>query len=120
MKVLIVESKPELGLLWQRHLERQGADVDLVHSQQDAILALYRTDFDIIVLDLVLSDGSALAVADFASYRRPDARVIFVTNTSFFSDGSIFAHSPNACAYVQSETPPEDLAAMVEHYASLR
>ena len=118
MKVLIVESKPELGLLWQRHLERQGADVDLVHSQQDAILALYRTDFDIIVLDLVLSDGSALAVADFASYRRPDARVIFVTNTSFFSDGSIFAHSSNACAFVQSATPPEDLAAMVEHYAS--
>jgi DNA-binding NtrC family response regulator len=120
MKVLIVESKPELGLLWQRHLTRQGADVEVVRSQQDAILALYCADFDIIVLDLVLSEGSALAVADFASYRRPDARVIFVTNTSFFSDGSIFAHSPNACAYVQSETPPEDLAAMVEHYASLR
>ncbi len=120
MRVLIVESKPELGLLWQRHLERQGAEVDIVHNQQDAILALYRTDFDIIVLDLVLNDGSALAVADFASYRRPEARVIFVTNTSFFSDGSIFAHSPNACAYVQSETPPEDLAAMVEHYAALR
>jgi len=40
-----------------------------------------------------------------------------VTNTSFFSDGSIFQVSNNACAYVQSETPPEDLAAMVEHYA---
>lgn len=80
-------------------------------------MALYSADFEIIVLDLVLEGGSALAVADFASYRRPDARVIFVTNTSFFSDGSIFAHSPNACAYVQSEAPPEDLAAMVEHYA---
>ena len=117
MNVLIVESKPELGRLWQRHLERQGADVTLVHSQENAILALYGSEFDIIVLDLVLESGSALAVADFASYRRPDARVIFVTNTSFFSDGSIFAHSSNACAYVQSETPPEDLAAMVEHYA---
>jgi DNA-binding response OmpR family regulator len=120
MNVLIVESKPELGGLWQRHLERQGADVTLVHSQEAAILALYGSDFQIIVLDLVLDQGSALAVADFASYRRPDARVIFVTNTSFFSDGSIFAHSPNACAFVQSGTPPEDLAAMVEHYASLR
>lgn len=119
MNVLIVESKPELGMLWQRHLERQSADVTLVHSQEAAIAALYNTDFQIIVLDLVLDRGSALAVADFASYRRPDARVIFVTNTSFFSDGSIFAHSPNACAYVQSETPPEDLAAMVEHYAAL-
>ncbi|GAB5435373.1 MAG: response regulator [Falsiruegeria mediterranea] len=120
MNVLIVEGNPDLGLLWKRHLERQGAEVTLVNSQEEAILALYGTDFEIIVLDLVLDGGSALAVADFASYRRPDARVIFVTNTSFFSDGSIFAHSPNACAYVQSGTPPEDLAAMVEHYAAVR
>ena len=120
MNVLIVESNPDLGLLWKRHLERQGATVTLVESQESAIHALYGSDFNIIVLDLVLEHGSALAVADFASYRRPDARVIFVTNTSFFSDGSIFSHSPNACAYVQSGTPPEDLAAMVEHYASIR
>ena len=120
MNVLIVESQSELGLLWQRHLERLGAEVSLASSQEGAIAKLYSEDFDIIVLDLVLRQGSALAVADFASYRRPDAQVIFVTNTSFFSDGSIFAYSPNACAYVQSSTPPEDLAAMVEHYASAR
>ncbi len=120
MNVLIVESTLDLGALWKRHLERQGAEVTLVENQEAAILALYAGDYDIIVLDLVIEEGSALAVADFASYRRPDARVIFVTNTSFFSDGSIFAHSPNACAYVQSGTPPEDLAAMVEHYAGAR
>ena len=120
MNVLIVESKPELGRLWRRHLERQGAVVTQVETQEAAILALYGDAFDVIVLDLVLDGGSALAVADFASYRRPETRVIFVTNTSFFSDGSIFAHSSNACAYVQSATPPEDLAAMVEHYAAPR
>lgn len=111
----------KVGLSWVScglgHLERQGAEVSLVHDQEAAIMSLSEHSYDIIVLDLVLEEGSALAVADFASYRRPDARVIFVTNTTFFSDGSIFAHSPNACAYVQSETPPEDLAAMVEHYA---
>ncbi|MFV0513637.1 MAG: response regulator transcription factor [Jhaorihella sp.] len=117
MQVLIVEGKPELGELWMRHLERQGATVTLVHDQAAAILALYGVRFDVIVLDLVLEGGSALAVADFANYRCPQTRVIFVTNTSFFSDGSIFAFSSNACAYVQSATPPEDLAAMVEHYA---
>ena len=93
MQVLIVESQPELGSLWQRHLQRQGLSVDLVIGQSPAIQALQKTDFDIIVLDLVLENGSALAVADFASYRRPNARVLFVTNTTFFSDGSIFAHS---------------------------
>lgn len=118
MDVLIVESDPDLGELWARHLQRQGARVHLVRCQTNAVLALCSMSFDVIVLDLVLEQGSALAVADFASYRSPETRIIFVTNTSFFSDGSIFAHSPNACAYVQSATPPEDLAAMVQHYAA--
>ena len=116
MKVLIVESNPDLGRVWQRHLQRQEAEVTLVETQEAAILALYGTAFDIIVLDLVLETGSALAVADFASYRRPSARVIFVTNTSFFSDGSIFQHIPNACAFLPSATAPEDLAAVIDYY----
>lgn len=115
MRVLIVESNPELGRLWKRHLDRMDSKTRLVHGQSEAVDCLLTAEFDIIVLDLVLDEGSALAVADFASYRQPNARVIFVTNTSFFSDGSIFQHSANACAYVQSDAPPEDLAAVVEY-----
>ncbi|PWE32426.1 hypothetical protein DDZ14_10200 [Maritimibacter sp. 55A14] len=118
MRVLIVESNTTLGRIWQRHLERQGAEVELANTQSDAIAAIRDRPMNIIILDLVLADGSAFAVADFASYRRPDTKVIFVTNTSFFSDGSIFRHIPNACAFVQAELPPDDLCAMVEHYGS--
>lgn len=117
MIVLIVEPEPSLGLLWKRHMVRQGAEVHLVENQDDAFAVLRALPVDMIVLDLVLPDGSALAISDYASYRRPDARVIFVTNTTFFSDGSIFLHCPNACAFLQSATPPEDLAAMVLHYS---
>ncbi|KMK65863.1 response regulator transcription factor [Puniceibacterium sp. IMCC21224] len=118
MNVLIVESRADLGALWQRHLERQGQTVTLVTDQDGAIGQLQNQRFDIIVMDLVLKEGSAFSVADYASYRHPDTRVIFVTNTSFFSDGSIFQVCPNACAFVPSATPPADLAAMVEHYAA--
>ena len=120
MKVLIVESEYELCLVWQRAVERFGVKVVLVADQSTAVQALQNQNFDLIVLDLVLENGSAFAISDFANYRRPAAQVMFVTNTSFFSDGSIFQHCSNACAYVQSETPPEDLAAMVEHYATSR
>lgn len=119
MNILIVESQLALGEVWRRHLQRCGSQVALVESQQTAILALQETRFDAIVLDLVLTDGSAFGVADFASYRQPDAKIIFVTNTSFFSDGSIFKHFANARAYVPSHTAPEDLAAIVTHYSSL-
>ncbi len=116
MNVLIVESRHELSLLWERHLERQGYDVAKVSGQDDAVLHLAKKQADIIVLDLVLGQGSALAVADFASYRHPNTRVIFVTDTTFFSDGSIFNHAGNACAFLPAGTPPEDLTAMVAHY----
>ncbi len=116
MKVLIVESQPELGRLWQNHMQRQGMEVRLVTDQAGAATALHAQAFDIIVLDLVISRGSAFAIADLASYRHPETRIVFVTNTSFFSDGSIFNLSANACAFLQSDTPPEDLTAMVQHY----
>ncbi|MEP4509746.1 MAG: DNA-binding response regulator [Paracoccaceae bacterium] len=90
----------------------------MASTQDQAVQAILDQYPDIIVLNLVLEDGGALAISDFASYRAPQAQVIFVTDTSFFSDGSIFNLSPNACAFVQTDTPPEDLAAIVEHYAN--
>jgi DNA-binding NtrC family response regulator len=114
--VLIVESQPELGALWKRHLERGGAKIILTCGQDEAVAVLRTTDVRVILLDLVLAQGSALAVADFASYRRPEAKVIFVTSTGVFSDGSIFQVVPNAWALLPTATPPEDLAAMVDHY----
>lgn len=118
MRVLIVEGDPNLGWLWKRHLERCSAVVTLVGTQDAAVDHLEHEEVEVIVLDLVLPDGSAIAVADYAAYRRPATKVVFVTNTTFFSDGSIFQHIPNACAFLPSATPPEDLAAVVEHYGS--
>ena len=119
MDVLIVESQGDLGLLWKNHFVQKGAHVRLATSQETACEAIVERAPDIIILDLVLADGSALAISDFTSYRAPEARVIFVTDTDFFSDGSIFSLASNACAFVQSNTPPEDLAAMIEHYAAV-
>lgn len=120
MNVLIVQSAPELGMVWQRHLQRMGMQVKRADSQDSAIAAMNIAAPDVIILDLVLGKGSALAVADYANYRCPHAQVIFVTNTRFFSDGSIFTLATNACAFIQTATPPADLAAMVQHYAEER
>ncbi len=117
MTLLIVESNPHLADLWRRHVERQGRAVVVAHDQAGAVAALRFGDIAIVILNVMLPDGSAFAVADYASYRCPDIRVLFVTAAGFFSDGSIFNHVANACAYVPVATPPEDIAAMVEHYA---
>lgn len=118
MNVLIVENTPDLGALWQRHLAAQGMEVRLTASADEALTVLRSTSPSVIIVNLDLPGSGAVAVADYAAYRRPDSRVIFVTANSFFSDGSIFAISPNACAFLPTQTPPEDLAALVEFHGS--
>ena len=114
--VLIVASNPALSVIWSRHLERLGHEVVLVHSQDAAVSYMADHPVDVIVLDLMLEDGAALAVADYANYRHPLAAVVFVTKSTFFSDGSIFNLMPNAAAFIEEQTPPGDLAAIVEYH----
>jgi len=116
MRVLIVQSNEALCGVWTRHLERLGVTVTAARNGVDAVTMVEEQTFDCIVLDLVLSEGSALTVADVAYFRQPGANVVFVTDTTFFSDGSIFSHSANARAFVEKTTPPNDLAAIVQHY----
>lgn len=120
MKVLIVEGNSPLSGLWARTMERAGASVAVAPDQDRAADLLAVQDFDIVVLNVVLERGSALAVADVAQYRQPRARIIFVTSSTFFSDGSIFNICANACACVPASTPPEDLALVAAHYARAR
>lgn len=116
MVILIVAENMALSALWARHLERRGQFTTVVGSQTEAIAFLSETPVDVIILDLMLRDGSPIAVADYASYRWPRSKIIFVTNQTFFSDGSIFTHIPNAAAIVGERTPPNDLAEIVEYH----
>lgn len=118
MTVLIVEANPELGKLWADHFGRRGMQARLVVGEEAAISALRTETAEVIVVDLDLPGSGAIAVADYAAYRRPEARIVFVTASSFFSDGSIFSMSPNAAAFLPARTPPEDLAAVVEFHAN--
>ena len=115
--VLIVENDKALGELWSRHLERSGNRVVLRHDQHSAMQTLQTSLFDVVVVNVLLRGGSAFLISDAVRAQHPDTPVIFVNNTGFFADGSIFALSPNARAYVRPDTPPEDLTAMIEHFA---
>lgn len=116
MRVLIVQSNAALSNIWGRHLQRLGASVDAVETGTDALQTLQIQTYDVIVIDLMLREGSGLTVADYANFNMPRANVVFVTDTSFFSDGSIFVHSANARAFIETRTPPADLAEIVHHY----
>jgi len=76
MRVLIVEHVEDLGRLWASFLERNGLTVTLATSQKEAIDKMRFNEFDALVLELVLPDGGAIAISDYASYRFPNAPII--------------------------------------------
>lgn len=117
MNVLIVECQAELAALWARPLVKWGHNVTIAVDQAAAAQHLCKTTFDVIILDLNLNEGSALAVADFANYRQPHAKVLAVSADRYFADGSIFSHLGNAQALLPRDTPAQDLGALAEYYA---
>lgn len=115
MRVLIAENNADLGLFWGRFLERKGCKVTLATTQKEAIAAMRFEDFDALVIDLVLPDGGAIALSDYATYRFPDIAIITVTSSNFFSDGSLFEIMPNARGVMRAPFRPDDLAALLDH-----
>lgn len=117
MRVLIVESRQVLARRWSEALAAEGCPALIVSDQAGAVAALHIEDFRLMLLDLVLDAGAALAVADYAAYRRPEMPVLFVSSSAAFADGSIFNHCANACAFMPATTPPADLAALALYHA---
>jgi len=118
LSVLIAVDEMEIGTIWAASIERMGAQVLLTDAPATALETIREVDIAVVVIGLGLGAGKAFDIANFTSYRRPDAGVVFVTNSTFFSDGSVFSHVTNARAIVPVSTPPDDLAMMVEHYAN--
>lgn len=119
MEILIVEQDANLAAIWARHLARGGARVTVAQDQAAAVARIDGGRLAALVIDIGLAHGSAVAVADYARFRQPQARVVLVTARRFFSDGSIFALVPNACAYLSRGTDPADLATVVDYHARL-
>jgi hypothetical protein len=88
-----------------------------VSSQAQAVAKMFELAPAVVLIDLELTNGSPLAVADFASYRYPDARIIFVSESDMFADGSVFAHCPNVHAHVGRGMAEPDMVALVSHHA---
>jgi len=77
--VLIVDDEREMVKVVQRHLEGEGFIVTAANSGADAMAALARDEYDVILTDLVMDDVDGLAVLREAQRLQPAARVILMT-----------------------------------------
>lgn len=118
MKILLVQHNEGLSDLWSAFLRREGIEVAQAYSQAEAIDILRFNSFDALVLDVILPDGGAIAISDYATYRQPDIPIVAVTSSNFFTDGSIFDLIPNARSLMHTPVRPSDLAAVLDHYTA--
>ena len=116
--VLTVGVSDAMAARMRRAADRDGFRLVDATGQAEAFAALRDLPVSAVIVNLGMVAGSPLAVSDYASYRRPDARIIYEMGAGGgFADGSIFAHSANAHGVLTPDMPPADVAAVVAHHA---
>jgi len=97
--VLIAESGPGVQRLLRDRLRDHGVGVTVAGSVADALAVLERSSFDVVVVDVVLPDGSGLEVVDEVRRSGSSAHVI-VMSASASEDDRIDASQRGADDYV--------------------
>ncbi|WP_238366772.1 response regulator [Mesobacterium pallidum] len=116
LEILIVAGAAELGQLWQGHLKRRGAAVDVTGHVAAAAALIEHKGYHVVIIDIQTDDGEVLPLTDLIGFRWPETRVILVTRDGFFSDGSVFGLGANVHAMLSPHVPPDDLVALVEYH----
>ena len=98
-RLLIVEDEPAHALLMATRLHDMGVEVEQVASREEATRKLESRDFDIVILDMGLPDGSGLEVQSWLGTRPKLTPVLFVTSDDLV-DHAVAAVRQGAADYV--------------------
>lgn len=120
MDILIIENQKALVQKLQPFLEQKGAVIAHATSREEAASFLIGLSFDVILIDSQFDNGKALGIAELADFRQPEAKMIFMSDSTIFSDGSIYRQFSNLCSYLPRSTHPQDIAMLVEYQAAKR
>ena len=117
--VLLVDDDPLIleGLL--RLLEGRGYDIVTAQGGREALVAIGRQQFDIILLDLAMPDVDGADVLAFLNEREVDTPVIVVSGNASI-DAAIEALRGGATDFVRKPYEPEELLRRIDHTLARR
>lgn len=78
-KILIAEDNVDLACLWAESMRAVGHEVHLVHDGVDAIAAIEREEFDVIIVDFYMPNKGGIVVTGFARLFQEQPNVILVS-----------------------------------------
>jgi len=86
MKVLIIEDNRELAETMQGFLLREGYVCEVCHNHQDAQRKLTAFQYDSIILDIMLPDGSGLNLLQFIRTEKIQSSILIVSAKNSLDD----------------------------------
>lgn len=104
--ILVLEDEPLIGLHVEGTLVEAGFNVAIATSCAEAETILENLRPDAVVLDVDLSDGPCVAIAE----KLVERRIPFVVHSGYLSVDKVFAHG----IAVQKPSNPADIVAAVK------
>lgn len=78
-KVLVVDDEEVVRLSYARSLASDHCKVEMVSNGRDALQAMGRAPFDVVLLDLLMPGMNGMAVLSTIKKRWPESEVIIIT-----------------------------------------
>jgi putative nucleotidyltransferase with HDIG domain len=78
-RILVVDDEPHVRSMIAATLERQGYDVQMAGGGHEASETLDRNTFDLVLTDIVMQDGSGIALLEQIHSQLPNLPVVMVT-----------------------------------------
>jgi diguanylate cyclase (GGDEF)-like protein len=114
LRILVVDDEARLRRSLRLLLSQPGREIDECASGAEALAALDRTAYDLVLLDLRLPDMTGLQVMD-GLLSRPSSPTIVVVSADDVIDSAIGALRRGAYDFVRKPYQPEELLRTVEN-----
>jgi len=110
-RVLVVDDEAIVVNSIRKILTRKGYAIEEAFTCKDALAQVFTHDFDLVLLDMKMSDGNGLEVLQRIKAKRPDLRVVIVTGYASV-DTAVEAIKKGASDYMPKPFTPEELYTM--------
>lgn len=115
--ILVVDDDQSIRGMVRSVLSRQGFAVEVVESGNEAIARLNEQQYDAVVLDVMMNDGSGHDVLQTLAAQRPDVKCVVIISAS--SPASIEAVAPaNVQAKLRKPFDIQDLVHAIRNCIS--
>jgi NtrC-family two-component system response regulator AlgB len=112
-KVLVVDDEAVVVNSIRKTLARKGYTVEAAFNCKDALARIYDQSYDLVLLDMKMSDGNGLDLLPKIKQQRPNLRVVIVTGYASV-DTAVEAIQKGASDYMPKPFTPDELYSVTD------